>query len=157
MTNQANNTVNTEATATETKPVFRAGTSRAVALELFTAKLPERSTLGNTEFRKAVIADMMEQQKMTLASAAATYNIVKKYAVAEELCEDFGRTPAEPKPAKAKKAKAEEPKEEAAPATVNVVRKKDGVAVAEGVTVAEAEELIEKARKGKKAALQIAE
>ena len=46
MTNQANNTVNTEATATETKPVFRAGTSRAVALELFTAKLPERSTLG---------------------------------------------------------------------------------------------------------------
>ena len=64
MTNQANNTVNTEATATETKPVFRAGTSRAVALELFTAKLPERSTLGNTEFRKAVIADMMEQQKI---------------------------------------------------------------------------------------------
>lgn len=149
MTKQTTNTANTEATATENKPVFREGTSRAVALELFTSMLPKRAELGNTEFRKAVIAEMMETQKMTLASAAATYNIVKKYAVAQELCEDFGRTPAAPKPAKAKKAAKQK--------TVNVVRKKDGQVEAEGVTVAEAEELIEKARKGKKAALQIAE
>lgn len=145
MTKQTTNTA-TEATVTEAKPVFREGTSRAVALELFTNLLPQRETLGNTEFRKAVIADMMEQQNMTLASAAATYNIIKKYAVANGIVEDFGRTPAAPKPAKAKKA----------PATVNVVRKKDGKVVAEGVTKAEAEELIEKARKAKKATLEIA-
>ncbi|MAI07982.1 MAG: hypothetical protein CMF61_03395 [Magnetococcales bacterium] len=154
MTNATTNNTATEATATEAKPVFRAGTSRAVALDLFTAKLPQRAELGNTEFRKAVIADMMEQQNMTLASAAATYNIIKKYAVANEIVDDFGRTPAEPKPAKtAKKASKQEAKQEEA--KVNVARKKDGEVVAEGVTEAEANALIEKARKGKKAALQI--
>ncbi len=151
MTNATTNNTATEATTTEAKPVFRAGTSRAVALDLFTAKLPQRAELGNTEFRKAVIADMMEQQNMTLASAAATYNIIKKFAVANEMVEDFGRTPAEPKPAK--KAPKQEAKQEEA--KVNVARKKDGEVVAEGVTEAEANELIEKARKGKKAALQI--
>jgi len=138
--------------AIEKKPVFRLATSRALALELFVSLLDTREELGNTEFRKSVIGELMEQQKfMTLASAAATYNIVKKYAVETELVEEFGRTPAAPKAPKAPKAeKVSEPK------LVNVVRNKDGVAVAEGVTVAEAEDIIAKAFKGKKAKLVIA-
>lgn len=150
MSNVNTNTQANAQTEQAEKPTFREGSSRALALELFTSMLPKRSELGNTEFRKSVIAGLQEQQNMSLASAAATYNVIKKYAVANDLCEDFGRTPAEPKPAKkAKKAKKA--------TTVNVVRKKDGEVVAEGVTQAEAEELIEKARKAKKAALQIAE
>lgn len=127
------------------KPVFREGTSRAFALDLFTRLLPQRTEIGNTAFRDKVLSTMQEEQNMSRASAAATYNIVKKYAVEQELCEDFGRTPAQPKPKKAKKAK-----------TVNVVRKKDGNVVAKNVTEAEAKDMIEKARKGKKAALAIA-
>ena len=147
MSNVNTNTQANAQTEQAEKPTFREGSSRALALELFTSMLPKRAEQGNTEFRKSVIAALQEQQNMSLASAAATYNVIKKYAVANDMCEDFGRTPAEPKPAKkAKKA-----------TTVNVVRKKDGEVVAEGVTQAEAEELIEKARKAKKAALQIAE
>jgi len=153
------NTTTTENTNTAVevaieKPVFRLATSRAIALELFVSLLDTREELGNTEFRKSVIAELMEQQSMTLASAAATYNIVKKYAIQTELVEDFGRTPAAPKAEKAPKApKAEKVAE---PKLVDVVRNKDGVAVAEGVTVADAEELIAKAFKGKKAKLVIA-
>lgn len=157
MTNTTTATQNTTAntnTAVEAKPVFRLNTSRAFALDLFTAKLPKRAELGNTEFRNTVLTTMQEEMNMTRASAAATYNIVKKYAVAEGLCEDFGRTPAEPKPAKEPKAK--KPKQAAKVETVNVARAKDGKFVAEGVTVAEAEELIAKATKQKKAKLVIA-
>jgi hypothetical protein len=145
------NTITTTNTAVEVaieKPVFRLATSRALALELFVSLLDSREDLGNTEFRKSVIAELIEQQNMTLASAAATYNIVKKYAVETKLVEEFGRTPAAPKAPKAEKV--------AEPKLVNVVRNKDGVAVAEGVTVAEAEDIIAKAFKGKKAKLVIA-
>lgn len=151
MTNTTTVTQNTT-TAVEAKPVFRLNTSRAFALALFTANLAKRAELGNTEFRNTVLSTMQEEMNMTRASAAATYNIVKKYAVAEGICEDFGRTPAEPKPAKEPKAK--KPKQ--APKTVNVARAKDGKFVAENVTVAEAEELIAKATKQKKAKLVIA-
>jgi len=150
-TTTANTNTNTTSEATIEKPVFRLNTSRALALALFTSMLPQREALGNTEFRKGVIAELMEQQKMTLASAAATYNIVKKYAVETGVVEEFGRTPAAPNAPKAPKAKKAK-----APALVNVVRNKDGVAVAEGVTQAEAEEIIAKAVKGKKAKLVIA-
>jgi hypothetical protein len=157
MTNATVNATNTN-TATEAtveQPVFRPGTSRATALDIFTQMLPQRAELGNTEFRKGVIAKMMEEQGMTLASAAATYNIIKKYAVNNQIVDDFGRTPAEPKPAKAAK---KAPKQEAKPEvkTVNVARAKDGKVVAEGVTEAEAQELIAKAVKQKKAKLVIA-
>lgn len=158
MTNATVNATNTN-TATEAtveQPVFRLGTSRATALDIFTEMLPQRETLGNTEFRKGVIAKMMEDQNMTLASAAATYNIIKKYAVSNKIVDDFGRTPAEPKPAKnaAKKAPKQEPKQEVE--TVNVARAKDGEVVAKDVTEAEAQELIAKAVKQKKAKLVIA-
>jgi biotin carboxyl carrier protein len=139
---------------TVSKPVFRLSTSRAFALKLFAAKLPTRATVGNTEFRNTVLSTMQEELNMTRASAAATYNIVKKYAVANKMCENFGRTPAETKAAKAPKA----PKAAKAPVvtTVNVARVKDGAFVAENVTVAEAEAIIAKATKQKKAKLVIA-
>jgi hypothetical protein len=143
------------ATVVEVKPVFRLNSSRSFALQLFTSKLPTRATLGNTEFRNTVLSTMQEEMNMTRASAAATYNIVKKYAVANELCEDFGRTPAEPKAAKAPKA-PKAPKAEPVVVTVNVARAKDGVFVAENVTQAEAEAIIAKATKQKKAKLVIA-
>ena len=149
-TTTATNT-NTTVEATVEKPVFRLNTSRAQALELFLSFLPQREELGNTAFRKAVVEGLMEAQNTTLASSAATYNIVKKYAISEGLCEDFGRTPAAPKAPKASK-----PKQAAKVETVNVARAKDGELVAEGVTVAEAEELIAKATKQKKAKLVIA-
>jgi biotin carboxyl carrier protein len=151
----SNTTVAPVATvATVVKPVFRLSTSRAFALKLFTSMLAKRAELGNTEFRNTVLSTMQEELNMTRASAAATYNIVKKYAVANKMCEDFGRTPAEPKAAKAPKA----PKAAKAPVvtTVNVARVKDGAFVAENVTVAEAEAIIAKATKQKKAKLVIA-
>jgi hypothetical protein len=141
--------------AVEVKPVFRLSTSRAFALKLFAAKLPTRAIVGNTEFRNTVLSTMQEELNMTRASAAATYNIVKKYAVANKMCEDFGRTPAEPKAAKAPKA-PKAPKAEPVVTTVNVARAKDGVFVAENVTQAEAEAIIAKATKQKKAKLVIA-
>jgi hypothetical protein len=139
-------------TVVEVKPVFRLSTSRAFALTLFTDTLSTRAIVGNTEFRNTVLSTMQEKMSMTRASAAATYNIVKKYAVANKMCEDFGRTPAEPKAAKAPKA----PKAEPVVTTVNVARAKDGVFVAENVTQAEAEAIIAKATKQKKAKLVIA-
>lgn len=122
---------------------FRNETRRAYAFALFASLLPQRATIGNTALRQQVINGVAKQFNMTVASAAATYNMVKKEAVAQGLCEDFGRDGSKSTPTVSLK-------------TVKLVRAKDKAVVAEGITVAEAEELIAKAVKQKKAKLEIA-
>lgn len=152
MSNTTSKTQSNEAQATAVN--FRNDSRRAFAFNLFTSLLPQRAELGNTEFRKQVLVGMEKEFNMTRASASATYNVVKKLAVEQELCEDFGRTPAAPKPAKEPKARKTGSK--AAAKTVNVVRAKDQKVVAEGISIAEAQELVAKAAKQKKAKLEIA-
>lgn len=145
---------------------FRNDTRRLRAYTLFTTGLPNRAALGNTAFRASIINALREEFKMTLASAAATYNVVKKLAVEQKLTEDFGRTPAAPKEPKAAKApkepKAAKPSAKAVAAaeaategTVKVVRAKDGQEVAAGITLAEAQKMVDAAVKQKKAKLEI--
>ena len=119
---------------------FRNETKRAFAFDLFVSLLPQRTAIGNTAFRKQVLVGLEDKFNMTRASAAATYNAVKKAAVAQGLCEEFGRAASTPK----------------VTLRVNVVRAKDKQVVAEDVTVAEAQELVAKAIRQKKAKLELA-
>lgn len=168
MSNTTAQNVNTEATTNAAEVKFREDTRRQRAYDLFVSTLSTRTEVGNTAFRRSITDRLQEEFNMTIASAAATYNIVKKLAVEQGLCENFGRTPAAPKPAKEPKAKKERktgkaPVDAAAQAaadaategTVRVVRAKDNAVVAEGITIAEAQAMVEQAVKQKKAKLEV--
>ena len=161
----------------------------------FAELLPTRvnSREGNTAFRKSVMASVMEDFGITLASAATHYNHsfieAKKVPELVPLLEGLGR-PEDKKGGRKAKAKVEETPapavdtaaltgaevtesnvlgtpaaeetapavEEAAPAVVlcSVKKKADGTVVAEGLTLADAEAMVAKAKAAKKSALEIA-
>jgi hypothetical protein len=83
---------------------------RAYADRKFIELLPQRGELGNTLFRKTVIADIMEQFGTTLASAATHYNHAFKEArkTVPQMIEGLGR-PEDKKGGRKKKVAAVEP------------------------------------------------
>jgi hypothetical protein len=130
----------------------------------FLELLPQRAALGNTEFRRAVMACIMEDFGCSLASAATHYNHSFKVVKTSnpELVEGLGR----PEDKKGGRKKKEVQASEVAPAAVDeldpmpeeqllfsVKKKGDGSVVAEGLTLEEARELCNKAKQAKKAAL----
>lgn len=135
---------------------------------LFVAMLPQRAELGNTGFRKTIMSQIMDDFGITLASAATHYNHAFKECKAANaaLVEGLGR--AEDKKG-GRKPKAvtvetdvtdETPVETETVAEVvedvklyNVLKKKGDSLVLLGVTLEEATAAVEKAAKGKKAAL----
>lgn len=84
--------VNTEATNTEVK----APSKKSQAVEIFRAKLAERSQglYGtNKEFRAAVLSAIQTQLGVSVASAATMYNAAKKEAEAADASVKLGRDP----------------------------------------------------------------
>jgi len=140
--------MSTNTTALQTAVSFRNDTRRQRAYELFVSTLPTRATVSDTAFRKNILNTLQTEFNMSVASAAATYNIVKHAATTAGLCEQFGRDP------ETRKLQARAPKIELG--MVNVVRAKDGAIVAQGVARKQAEEMLAKAIAQKKAKLEIA-
>jgi len=139
---------------------------------------PQREALGNTPFRKAIIAYAMEEFGITLASAATHYNdaFKKVKQTNPELVLGLGRAEDKkggrkpkvkaaataPAAAAAAAATTETVAAEviaaietlpAAPVLYTVYKKVDGSVVAEGLNFFDAMLLVEKAKKAKKAAL----
>ena len=155
----------------------------------------ENTTKGNTAFRKNVMASIMEDYGITLASAATHYNHAfleaKKDPNNAVLLQGLGR-PEDKKGGRKPKAKAEAavltgaelllsnvlaarqgnegetaqaveaPADEAPAATLlletklySVKKVADGTVVAENLTQAEAEALVQKAQAAKKSKLQV--
>jgi hypothetical protein len=143
----------------------------------FVELLPQRAELGNTEFRRAVMAYIQSEFGTSEASAATHYNHSFKLvrATNPELVEGLGR-PEDKKGGRKKKGQMALPlqeAEEAAPAdtAVNteqeavavaepllytVVKAKDKTVVATGLTQEQADALIARATAQKKAKLEIA-
>lgn len=124
----------------------------------FAELLPQRATLGNTGFRKAVIGYLMEEFGITGASGATHYNHSFKLVKAAnpELVEGLGR-PEDKKGGRKRKVVAE-----AAPAAeyvepvqtvFTVCKKSDSSVIATGLSFEAAQELINKAAAQKKAKL----
>lgn len=135
----------------------------------FRELLPQRAEIGNTAFRKAVMAFIMEEYGITLASAATHYNhSFQQVKLANpELVEGLGR-PEDKKGGRKKKiaavlaVDAEEaeapPVDELDPmpeeqTVFSVLRKSDNVVIAEGLTFEAARDRVEKAKAAKKSAL----
>lgn len=143
---------------------------------------PQREALGNTPFRKAIIAYAMEEFGITLASAATHYNDafkkvkqtnpelvlglgraedkkggrkpkVKAEATAPAAAADAAQTPAATTETVAAEVIAAIETLPAAPVLYTVYKKVDGSVVAEGLNFFDAMLLVEKAKKAKKAAL----
>jgi hypothetical protein len=112
----------------------------------FAEYLPKRAELGNTEFRKSVMADTILEFHITLASAATHYNHSLKAARAANpaAVADLGRDPS--------KKGGRKPIH-----TVDVIKVKTGEIVATGLSKAAADELIALAALKKKAKLAIKE
>ena len=157
---------------------------RPYACKRFIELLPTRAGSTdrkvNTQFRKTITSDLMEQFACSLASAATHYNhaFIKARELAatpgnEELAAQLvglGR-PEDKKGGRKKKVQgpAAEQTEETAPAPTpalpdaaehaalrySVYRKKDDELVAQDLTRDQAEQLVEKARAAKKAALYL--
>jgi hypothetical protein len=130
----------------------------------FLELLPQRATLGNTEFRRAVMNSIREDFGITEASAATHYNHSFKTVKASnpELVEGLGR----PEDKKGGRKKKEVQASEVTPAVVDeldpmpeeqllftVKKKSDGSVVAENLSLEDARELCNKAKQAKKAAL----
>lgn len=110
----------------------------------FTGLLPQRAELTNTGFRKAVMAAIIAQFQITIASAATHYNHSLKVQRANnpESVKDLGR-PDDKKGGRK------------AIYTVEVIKVKTGEVVASGLSKAAAEEMIAKAATARKAKLAI--
>ena len=131
---------------------------RVNARNKFIEMMPQRAAMGNTPFRKGIIAYLMEEFKITLSSAATHYNDAFKEArkvpeLAAQLL-DLGR-PADKKGGRKPKAKVEEVAGTTVPEQTEftVKKKSDGSIVAEKLSFEAAQELIAKAKSAKKAAL----
>lgn len=132
---------------------------------LFVAMLPQRAELGNTGFRKTIMSQIMDDFGITLASAATHYNHAFKECKAANaaLVEGLGRAEDKKAVGKPKAVTVETddaPVETETVAEVvaevklyNVLKKKGDSLVLLGVTLEEATAAVEKAAKGKKAAL----
>lgn len=127
----------------------------------FLELLPQRATLGNTEFRRAVMNSIREDFGITEASAATHYNHSFKTVKASnpELVEGLGRPEGKKGGRKKKVVQASEevvvdldpmPEEQTA---FTVKKKSDGSVVAENLSLEDARELCNKAKQAKKAAL----
>ncbi len=145
----------------------------------FAELLPQRAELGNTKFRKTVMAYAMEEFSITLASASTHYNHSFKECKKANPASVEGLGRADDKKG-GRKPKAEQPtvvpmdpyfapapSEDIAPTVVEEVavvetptklytvkRAKDGVVIFTNMTEDDANELIAKAAKGKKAKLE---
>lgn len=131
----------------------------------FKELLPQRATIGNKRFRAEVIGYAMEEFGISLASAATAYN--NAFIAAREIAKTdeamalalLGLGRAEDKKGGRKpKVKAvadvNDAGETAPVQTVfNVLTKKDGTVVAEGVSFEAAQEMVAKAKAAKKSAL----
>lgn len=127
----------------------------------FLELLPQRATLGNTEFRRAVMNSIREDFGITEASAATHYNHSFKEVKAAnpELVEGLGRPEDKKGGRKKKVVQASEevavdldpmPEEQL---LFTVKKKSDGSVVAENLSLEDARELCNKAKQAKKAAL----
>ena len=123
----------------------------------FVEMLAQRASIGNTAFRKGIIAYAMEEFGITLASAATHYNHAFKTvrAAQPELVADLGR--AEDKKGgrkpKAKVAVVVDDVAEVQQTEFVVKRKSDGAVIAEGLSFDAATALVAKAKAAKKSAL----
>ena len=130
-------------------------------------ELRRRSLLTNTQFRKNVMAHLMTEFGITLASAATHYNEAFKFLkeLNAELVSGLGR-PEDKKGGRKKKAVEATPAAEVAPqgdaaqaetapeqTVFRVCKKSDGSVVAEGLSFEDAKALVEKAAAAKKAKL----
>ena len=125
--------------------------------------MPNRAEWGNKKFRAEVIAYAMEEFGISLASAATAYNtaFIEARKVPELLAklDGLGRAPdkkggRKPKVKVDAESLAREAGETAPAQTVfNVLTKKDGTVIAEGVSFEEASVLVAKAKAAKKSAL----
>lgn len=108
--------------------------------------LPERKALGNTEFRKSVMADVILEFHITLASASTHYNhsLKQQRIVDPTSVADLGRDPS--------KKGGRKPVH-----LFTVIKVKTGETVAEGLSKAAAEAMIDLASEKKKAKLAIKE
>jgi hypothetical protein len=125
---------------------FRINSRRNWVFEKFVQDLSFRDQVGNTAFRQHIIQATRNQFGVGVAAAATLYNAAKGLAVAQGVCEEFGRT----KAAGSKRSKKAEVR------LVDVVRSKDRNVVASSVTMEEATAIVEKAIRQKKAKLEIA-
>jgi hypothetical protein len=132
---------------------------RPAARAKFREMLPQRTELGNTGFRKSVMAYLCEEFGISIASASTAYNEAFKYVkgINPELVEGLGR-PEDKKGGR--KAKVEGSAvtefvdaETVAQTVFNVVKKSDNSVVAEGLSFEAARELVQKAAAQKKAKL----
>ena len=121
----------------------------------FAELLPQRNELGNTAFRKAVMCSLIEEFEISIASAATHYNHSFKTVKASnpELVEGLGRAEDKKGGRKPKVKAVFVDAETIAQTEFTVKRKKDGVVVAECVTLAAAKELVQKAADQRKAKL----
>lgn len=120
----------------------------------FAELLPQRAELGNTGFRKAVMAYIMEEFDISIASAATHYNHSFKKCKAEnpELVKGLGR-PEDKKGGRKPKQAAVVDAESIVPETFSLCKSKTGEVVAEGLTLEQAKEAVAKAAAQKKAKL----
>ena len=136
------------------------------------AEAPYTGAKANTMFRKNVMGYLMDEFKISLASAATHYNEAFKLVkeATPELVSGLGR-PEDKKGGRKPKAAAEAtpaavaaedgaetPAAPAAPVVVlyTVTKKKDGSVVAADLTEEQANELVAKAKAAKKGALEAA-
>jgi hypothetical protein len=127
---------------------------RPAANNKFMEMLPQRAELGNTRFRKEILAWLELEFDCTRAAAATHYNFAFKQCKAAhpELVVGLGRPEGKNNGGRKKKV-AEVIETAPAVKLFNVYKKKDNSLVLLGVTEAEADAAIEKAAKTKKAAL----
>ena len=119
---------------------------REFAIAKFNELVPQLKELGNTKFRKAVMAAIMEKCDVSLASAATHYNHALKNAKANAPASVEGLGRPEDKKGGRKPIHL-----------VNVIKVKTGEMVAEGISRAQAAELVRQAEAKKKAKLEIQE
>ncbi len=121
----------------------------------FAELLPQRNEIGNTAFRKAVMAYICEEYSISVASAATHYNhSFKAMKVSNpELVEGLGRAEDKKGGRKPKVAAVVGAPEEAVQTEFTVKKKSDSSIVAEGLTFEAARELVNKAAAQKKAKL----
>lgn len=93
-------TVVTE-TATQTAVAVKAPSKKSQADAIFAARLADRAAgffKTNSEFRNAVLKEIMETVGVSVASAATMYNSAKKEAEAANPTIGLGRDPKKEKP-----------------------------------------------------------
>ena len=135
---------------------------RPAARAKFRELLPQRAELGNTGFRKAVMAFLCDQFGISIASAATAYNEAFKYVKSIDitLVDRLGR-PQDKKGGRKRKqiveataATCELTPDLGEQQTMFTVKKKiDGSVVSEGLSLQQARVLVEKAAAQKKAKL----